>query len=130
MIQSSITPHSNAEYSNGATAPASQHGPLAPELVARLLVDLPGWTAKEGNRALLWSYTFPSRRAVVALAQLVTELVETGGYNAWMELRSQVVIVILFSPRAGGVTLAELQLAAMLGLGPHATATVRSQRGA
>ncbi len=95
--------------------PAAQHGPLAPDLVSQLLAELPGWTAKNGNRALVRRYTFPGRRAALAFAQLVTELVETGAYNAWIELRSEVVIVSLFSPRAGGVTLADLQLAATLG---------------
>jgi hypothetical protein len=56
----------------------------------------------------------PGRRAAAAFAQFVVELVETGGYNAWIELRGSVAIVTLFSPRASGVTLADLQLASML----------------
>ncbi len=110
-------PAQSAGEQGKPTAP--QHAPLAAELVGRLLADLPGWTAKGGNRALVRRYTFPGRRAALAFAQFVTELVETGGYNAWIELRSEVVIVTLFSPRAGGVTLADLQLAATLGQVPR-----------
>src|SRR5687768_2149931 len=61
--------------------------PLKPQQVASLLTGLPGWRARRGNRALVRRFELPGRRAAAAFAQFVVELVETGAYNAWIELR-------------------------------------------
>jgi len=90
-------------------------GPLSPEHIQALLGKLPGWHATPKHRALVRNFGFPGWRAATAFAVFVGELAATGSFNAWIELRQNVAIVTLFSPRAGGVTLADFQFASMLG---------------
>lgn len=91
-----------------------QSEPLRPELVRSLPAGLPGWREKQGNRALVRRFGFPRQRAAAAFAVAVVELVETSCSNAWIDLRGRVAIVTHFSPRAGGVTLADFQVAVMV----------------
>jgi pterin-4a-carbinolamine dehydratase len=95
--------------------PQPAAGPLSPENVRALLEKLPGWQPTRRNRALVRTFTFPGRRATLSFAAFVGELAATGGYNAWIDLRNEVAVVTVFSPRAGGVTLADIQFASMLG---------------
>lgn len=96
------------------TAPAPRPEPLPAAEVAKLLAGLPGWRAKGGNRALVRHFGFPGDRTAQAFAQFVLEWAAAGGFNAWVELRQNVAVVTLFTPRVGGVSLADLQLAEML----------------
>ena len=95
-------------------APAPRLEPLPAAEVAKLLPGLRGWSAKGGNRALVRHFSFPGARTAQAFAQFVLEFADAGGFNAWVELRENVAVVTLFTPRVGGVSLADLQLAEML----------------
>lgn len=95
-------------------APAPRPKPLSADEVAKLLPGLRGWSAKGGNRALVRYFSFPGARTAQAFAQFVLEFAAAGGFNAWVELRENVAVVTLFTPRIGGVSLADLELAEML----------------